>query len=436
MRAGSSTTTLLRTIAHAARRGRQAPSTGQEIPRPSLTKMIIMLGSIVAIGPLTIDMYLPALPAIGSEFLASATSVQLTLTGMLIGVALGQLFVGPLSDALGRRRPLRWGVGVHVVASLLCAVAPNLATLGLLRVVQGVGAAAGGVVAMAIVRDLVSGVAAAKVISRLILVLGAAPILAPTLGSFVLRLTDWRGVFVVLALFGVAIGTMAALALPETLPPQRRQRLDVGTTMRTYRTILADRSFVGLVLVASLGMGAVFSYVSGSSYVMQGQFGLSEQAFGLVFGAGAVGLIGSAQLNVKLLNRFTPRQIMVTALSVSSLGALLMFAIALAEVRSIAGLLIPLWITLTGAGLIMPNAAAMAMTRHGEAAGTAAAIVGFVQFGLGAVTAPMVGAFGSTALAMAAVMSIALLGAFAALLFVVRAADLEYVESAPAVAAA
>ena len=398
--------------------------------------MIIMLGSIVAIGPLTIDMYLPALPAIGSEFLASATSVQLTLTGMLIGVALGQIFVGPLSDALGRRRPLLWGVGVHVVASLLCAVAPNLATLGLLRVVQGVGAAAGGVVAMAIVRDLVSGVAAAKVISRLILVLGAAPILAPTLGSFVLRLTDWRGVFVVLAVFGVAIGTMAALALPETLPPPRRQRLNLGTTLRSYRTILADRSFVGLVLVASLGMGAVFSYVSGSSYVMQGQFGLSEQVFGLVFGVGAVGLIGSAQLNVKLLNRFTPRQIMVSALSVSSLGALLMLVIAAAHVRSIAGLLIPLWITLTGAGLIMPNAAAMAMTRHGEAAGTAAAVVGCVQFGLGAVTAPMVGAFGSTALAMAAVMSIALLGAFASLLFVVRAADMEYVESAPAVAAA
>jgi DHA1 family bicyclomycin/chloramphenicol resistance-like MFS transporter len=397
--------------------------------------MIIVLGAVVAIGPLTIDMYLPALLSIGEDLHVSATSVQLTLTGMLVGVSVGQLLVGPLSDAVGRRKPLLYGVGLHVLASVLCAVAPNVATLGALRVLQGLGAAAANVVAMAIVRDLVSGVAAAKVVSRLILVLGAAPILAPTLGGEVLRLTDWRGMFVVLALFGIAIGVTAAFAVPETLPPARRLRADLRTTVRAYGVVLRDRSFVGLVLVASLGMGAVFSYVSGSSYVMQEQYGLSEQTFGLLFGAGAVGLIGSAQLNVRLLNRFSPRQIMVGALGLSCVGAVLMLALAAAHVRPLAGLLIPLWLTLSGAGLIMPNASAMALTRHGEAAGTAAAVMGFVQFGLGAGIAPLVGALGATALAMSAVMTISLLGALASMLLVVRAADLEYANTPEPVAA-
>jgi DHA1 family bicyclomycin/chloramphenicol resistance-like MFS transporter len=207
--------------------------------------------------------------------------------------------------------------------------------------------------------------------------------------------------------------------------------------LRSYRTILRDRTFIGLALTASLGMAAVFAHVSGSSYVMQEQFGLSEQAFGLVFGLGALGLIGSAQLNVRLLNRYAPRQIMVTALAVSTGGILLMLALAAGHVGGLAGLLVPLFTALTGVGLVMPNASALALTRHGEAAGTAAAIAGCLQFGSGAVTAPLVGALGSTSVAMATVMTASFLGALAALLFVVRGADLETVrEAEPAVATA
>ena len=390
--------------------------------------MILMLGAIVAIGPLTIDMYLPALPTIVDDLRTSETSAQLTLTGVLLGLSVGQLVVGPLSDAIGRRRPLLYGMALHVLASLLCLLAPNIVVLGGLRVVQGFGAAAASVVAMAVVRDLVSGVAAAKVISRLILVLGAAPILAPFLGSQLLRLTSWRGIFAVLALFGIAIGLMAARALPETLPPQRRLRADVRSTLTAARHVLRDRSFVGLALVASFGMAAVFAYVSGSSFVMQEQFGLSEQQFGLVFGAGAVGLIGSAQANVKLLERFSPRQIVTTALGSSCGAILLMVLLAATDTGGLLGVLIPLWIALTGAGLVMPNASAMALTRHGEAAGTAAAVAGFLQFGVGAVTAPVVGALGATSLAMAVVMAVSLLAGLVILLFVVRPADLAYFE--------
>ncbi len=402
--------------------------TGTVPGMPSMTKMIIMLGSIIAIGPLTIDMYLPALPTIGRDLLASETTIQLTLTGTLVGLAVGQMVVGPFSDALGRRRPLLYGMAVHVVASLLCVVAPNVAVLGALRVVQGFGAAAASVVAIAVVRDLVSGVAAAKVISRLILVLGAAPILAPSLGSQLLRFTQWRGIFLVLAVFGIAIAVMAAVALPETLPPERRQRPDVRTTLTTYRSILRDRSFVGLVFVASSSMAAVFAYVSGSSFVMQEQFDLTEQQFGIVFGVCAVGLIGSAQVNVKLLERFTPRQIMLTALTVSCSAIVVMVLLAATHTGGLYGVLVPLWIALTGTGLTMPNASAMALSRHGEAAGTAAAIVGAVQFGIGAGVSPLVGALGATSLAMAVVMGLALFAAIGSLLFVVHPADLRYVE--------
>ena len=405
--------------------------TSQTAPR-SMVKMILILGSIIAVGPLTIDMYLPAFPSIGEDFRADPTSVQLTLTGTLLGLAIGQLIVGPLADAFGRRRPLLYGLGLHVASSLLCLVAPSVTMLGVLRVLQGLGAAAAVVVASAVVRDLVSGVAAAKVFSRLILVLGAAPILAPSLGSQVLRWADWRGIFVALAILAAAIGIMAAWALPETLPPQRRQRPDLRTTLRSYRTILGDRTFVGLALVTSLGMATIFAYVGGSSYVLQEQYGLSEQEFAVAFGLCAVGLIGSAQLNVRLLNRYTPRKIILCSLAIGCTGILLALAATAAHIGGLLGLMIPMGLALCGVGLANPNAGAMALSRHGEAAGTAASVTGSLQFGLGALTAPAVGALGATGLAMVAVMAVTVLAGLASVLFIVRAADMDPADMDPA----
>ncbi|MGW4499060.1 multidrug effflux MFS transporter [Micromonospora sp. NPDC004336] len=383
-------------------------------------RLVLVLGSLIAVGPLTIDMYLPALPSIVADFHTTSAAVQLTLTGTLAGLALGQLLIGPLSDAVGRRTPLIAGVALHVVASVLCAVAPNIAVLGALRVVQGLGVAAASVVATAVVRDLFSGAAFATLLSRLLLVMGAAPILAPTLGGALLRWTDWRGVFVALAVLGALLIVVAALGLRETLPPQRRRSGGVVATLVVYGTLLRDRTFVGLVLVAGLAMAALFAYVAGSSFVLQDQYGLDEQQFGLAFGAGAVGLIAATQFNVRLLRRYSPQRILVAALGVGTVAGLALLAFAATGLGGLPGLLASLWVVLAAAGLAMPNAPALALSRHGEAAGTASALLGAVQFGVGALAAPLVGVLGTGAVAMALVVAGGMVAAMAVLLVVVR----------------
>ncbi|GAB3945496.1 multidrug effflux MFS transporter [Micromonospora vulcania] len=360
-------------------------------------QLVLVLGALIAVGPLTIDMYLPALPAITTGLQTTETAVQLTLTGTLVGLALGQLLVGPLSDVLGRRLPLLAGLAVHVVASVLCVLAPSIAVLGALRVLQGLGVAAATVVATAVVRDLFSGAAFARIFSRLMLVMGLAPILAPTLGSGLLRWTEWRGVFAALAVLGALLIAVAAFRLPETLPVARRRRGGVGATLRDYRGLLNDRAFVGLVLVAGLAMAALFAYVSGSSFVLQKQYGLDEQQFGLAFGAGSVGLIGATQFNVRLLRRYTPQQILRGALIAGTVAGLLLVMFAATGIGGLGTLLASLWLVLAAAGLALPNAPALAMTRHSEAAGTAAALLGAVQFGVGALSAPLVGLLGTGA---------------------------------------
>jgi DHA1 family bicyclomycin/chloramphenicol resistance-like MFS transporter len=381
---------------------------------PSL-KQVLMLGAFVALGPLTIDLYLPGLPNIEADLGTTASAVQLTLTGTLIGLALGQLVVGPLSDALGRRRPLFFGTGVHVVASVLCFLAPTIAWLGAARVLQGAGAAATAVVTMAVVRDLYSGRAAALLISRLMLVLGVAPVLAPTIGGFVLGVTDWRGLFAVLGVVGVILMVVVYVGLPETLPPERRRQATVADITSAYRMLLGDRTFLALVLVAGFSMASMFAYVSGSSFVMQDQFGLNEQQFGLVFGAGAVWLIGGTQLSARLLRRFELRQILFGSLAAAAVSSAVLLGVAVAGIGGLPGVLVPLWVTLGLTGVAMPAAPAIALSLHGEAAGTAAALLGAVRFGIGAVSAPLVGVLGNDAVAMAVVVAVGMALALAAL---------------------
>ncbi|MEV4532756.1 multidrug effflux MFS transporter [Asanoa sp. NPDC049518] len=387
---------------------------------PQRVRLVVVLGSLIAIGPLTIDMYLPALPSITDDLGTTSTAVQLTLTGTLAGLALGQLVIGPLADALGRRRPLLAGLALHVVASVLCVVAPSIAVLGTLRVVQGLGVAATSVVAMAVVRDLFSGSAFARLFSRLMLVMGLAPILAPTLGSAVLEAANWRGVFVVLAGFGVLLTLTALFALRETLPPERRRRGGMADTARTYGVLLRDRVFVGMVLVAGFAMAALFAYVAGSSFVFQDQYGLDERQFGIAFGAGAVGLITATQLNVRLLRRWTPQRVLVVAVAGGTAAGALLIVFAATGFGGLATLLAALWLVLFSGGLAMPNSAAVAMTRHGEAAGTAAALLGAVQFGTGAVAAPLVGVLGNDGVAMATVVAGGMVAATLALVLVAR----------------
>lgn len=389
-------------------RNSSTTDTGPEATSPTglaRLRMILVLGALIALGPLTIDMYLPALPALGADLDASSSAVQLTLTGTLVGLGLGQLVIGPLSDAFGRRLPLIAGTLVHVVASLLCLVAPNVAVLGVLRTLQGVGAAASMVVAFAVVRDLFTGRAAATMLSRLMLVMGAAPILAPSIGAAVLLNGSWRGVFAVLAALGVVLMIIAIFALKETLPPERRRTGAIGDVLATYRSLLADRQFVVLALIAALGMSALFSYVSGSSFVLQDQYGLSQQQFGIVFAVGAVALIGASQLNVLLLERLSTERIVFHALAGSFVSGAVLVVMTATGAGGLLGFLVPLMFLLAFIGFVLPNAPALALSRHGEAAGTAAALLGAAQFGLGALTAPLVGLLGNDGPAMAITMT-------------------------------
>lgn len=373
-------------------------------PRESL-RLVLMLGVLVALGPFTIDMYLPALPTISDELQTTSTAVQLTLTGTLAGLGFGQLILGPLSDTFGRRRPLLAGTTVHVVASLLCVVAPNVAVLGVLRVLEGLGAAAASVVAIAVVRDLFTGVRAARMISRLVLVIGASPVLAPTVGGQMLRWTDWRGVFAALAVLGLAVTIMAAIALPETLPPARRRTGGIPATLRTYGGLLTDRTFVCLVLVSGLNASALFAYVAGSSFVFQDQYGLSEHTFSLIFAVNSVANIGASQVNVVLLTWFQPNRILVASLSLAVASSLALVVVALTGAGGLIGLLVPLFVLLGAIGLSGPNASALGLSLHGESAGTAAALFGSLNFGLGALTAPIVGLLGNDSHAMAIAMA-------------------------------
>jgi MFS transporter, DHA1 family, multidrug resistance protein len=394
--------------------------------------MILVLGALVALGPLTIDMYLPALPDIAADLSVTNSVVQLTLTGTLAGLALGQLIVGPLSDSLGRRRPLIAGIALHIVASLVCMVAPNIAVLGVARTVQGMGAAATAVVAIAVVGDLYADSVAATMMSRLMLVLGVAPVLAPSLGAAVLLHGSWHWVFAALVVMAGALMVVAALALPETLPVSERRALKVSGIIRTYGRLLRDIKFVVLVGVGALAMAGLFAYIAGAPFVLQGTHGMDQQTFALVFGAGAVALIAATQFNVVLLKWIKPQRIVVWALSAAVVTSVVFLVLALTHTGGVVGFLVPVWVVLAAMGLVMPNAPALALSRHSEAAGTAAALMGAAQFGLGAAIAPLVGVLGNSAIALAVVMTVTVVIALLALLTVrpdARGADLADAEA-------
>jgi DHA1 family bicyclomycin/chloramphenicol resistance-like MFS transporter len=392
-------------------------TSGVENP-PSRARMITVLGALVALGPLTIDMYLPALPKIADDLSVSSSVAQLTLTGTLAGLALGQLIVGPLSDSLGRRRPMMAGIVLHMLASLLCLFAPNIAVLGVARGLQGVGAAAAMVVAIAVVGDLYAESVAATVMSRLMLVLGVAPVVAPSRGAAVLLAASWHWVFAVLVVLAGGLLVLAAVALPETLTPAHRRPLKVRSIAATYVELMRDARFVILVLVAALGMSGLFAYIAGASFVLQGHYGLDQQAFALVFGAGAVALIAATQFNVVLLRRFAPQTIVVWALAAAVVAGVVFVGLAYGHTGGIAGFVVPVWAILGAMGLVIPNAPAVALSRHPDAAGTAAALLGAAQFGLGAAVAPLVGVLGNNEIALALVMTTGMVIALLALLAV------------------
>jgi DHA1 family bicyclomycin/chloramphenicol resistance-like MFS transporter len=271
------------------------------------------------------------------------------------------------------------------------------------------------VVAIAVVGDLYADNVAATVMSRLMLVLGVAPVVAPSLGAAVLLKASWHWVFAVLVVLAGALLLLAATALPETLPASHRRPLRVRSIAATYVELLRDVRFVILVLVAALGMSGLFAYIAGASFVLQGHYGLDQQAFALVFGAGAIALIGATQFNVVLLRRFSPQIIVVWALAAALAAGVVFVGLSVAHIGGLLGFVLPVWAILAAMGLVIPNAPAMALSRHPDAAGTAAALLGAAQFGLGAAVAPLVGFLGNDEVALALVMTTGMVIALLAL---------------------
>lgn len=365
---------------------------------PRQLGLLLVLGALSAFGPLSLDMYLPAFPALAADLGTGASRVQLTITTCLVGLALGQLVAGPLSDRFGRKRPLLVGVAGYALASVLCALAPDIWTLTGARVVQGLAGSAGIVIARAVVRDLHSGPALARFFALLMLVNGLAPILAPLVGAQVLRFTTWRGVFVVLAVIGVLIWLAVLLVLPETLPPERRHGGGVADTVRTFGALLRERAFVGYALSTGFVMGAMFAYIAGSSFVLQQVYGLSAQQFALVFGSNAAGLIAASQVSARLVRRHSPRTLMRAGVAMSATGGVALLGCVLLG-AGLVGVLLSLFLVVTSVGLVAPNAAALALADHPRTAGSASALLGLGQYAVGGLVAPLVGLSGERSLA-------------------------------------
>ncbi|MEU6050341.1 Bcr/CflA family multidrug efflux MFS transporter [Streptomyces xanthochromogenes] len=367
----------------------------------------LVLGGLTALPPLSMDMYLPALPEVTDALRSPAATVQLTLTACLAGMALGQLVVGPMSDRWGRRRPLLIGMVVYVLATAVCAVAPNVELLIAFRLLQGLAGAAGIVIARAVVRDLYDGVEMARFFSTLMLISGVAPVVAPLIGGQVLRLTDWRGVFVVLTVIGVLLTAVVFKWLHETLPVERRHSGGVGEALRTMGGLLKDRVFTGYMLAGGFAFAALFAYISASPFVVQEIYGASPQTFSLLFGLNSVGLVVVGQINGKLLiGRVSLDKALGFGLAVITLAAtalLLMTSGAFGEV-GLAPIAAGLFVLMSAMGLAMPNTNAQALMRTPNAAGSASALLGTSSFLVGAVASPLVGIAGeATAVPMAVV---------------------------------
>ncbi|MFH9015128.1 multidrug effflux MFS transporter [Streptomyces sp. NPDC017943] len=366
-----------------------------------------LLGSLTAVPPLAMDMYLPSLPEVTRSLHAPAATVQLTLTACLAGMALGQLVVGPMSDRWGRRRPLLAGLAVFVVATVLCALAPTVETLVAFRLAQGLAGAAAIVIARAVVRDLYDGMAMARFFSTLMLISGVAPIVAPLIGGQVLRVTDWRGVFVVLTVIGVLIGVLVWTRLPETLEPARRHSGGVGEALHAMRGLLADRAFTGYMLTGGFAFAALFAYISASPFVVQEIYGASPQTFSLLFGVNSVGLVIVGQINGKVLvGRVSLDRVLGIGLAIviTAAGALLLMSLGVFGEVGLGPVAVALFLLMSAMGITMPNTQALALMRTKHAAGSASALLGTTSFLVGAIASPLVGVAGEdTAVPMAVV---------------------------------
>ena len=360
-------------------------------------KIALVLGLLSAIGPFAIDMYLPALPQIGKSLQADINAVQMSLTAFFISMGVGQLIYGPVSDMLGRKLPLYFGLALFTVASVGCALATDINTLVWLRFVQGLGAAAGMAIPRAVVRDLHTGADAARLMSLLMLVFSVSPILAPLVGSVVIALGSWRSVFWGVALAGLAGLLLTRLTLTETRPPEARQQSSLKSAVAAYSLLLRDRYYMGLVMIGAFAMGGFFTYLANSSFVMIGHYGLTPTQYSLAFALNAASFIGVSQFTGMLCARFGLVRVVQGGVLGCCAVMLLMLGLYLLGVDRLE-VLIGLFLIASGfMGLVIPTTAVLALEAHGRIAGTASALMGTMQMLIGAAAMGLVARFSSDA---------------------------------------
>ncbi len=378
-----------------------------ETPRGrAYVRLAVILGALTGMGPLAIDMYLPALPTIARDLQTSTASVQISLAVYFIGIACGQAFYGPLSDSWGRKRALYFGLVLFSIAAIGCALASDVGTLIALRFLQALGGCAPLVVPRAVVRDYFDQRGSARMLSVLMLVVGLAPMLAPLIGGQLLVNFGWPSIFWVLAAYGVFWLGIVALFLPESLSDSRRRRQRAGDVFATYVSLLRDRTYTGYVVTGALIFAGLLAYISGSPFVFIELFDVAPEQYGVYFGANAIGIVAASQVNRWLASRYDAHDIIRYVLPVSVTAGFLLLFDAYTGFGGFAGILLPLFFYSASHGFIMPNTTALAMAPHGSVAGSASALLGTVQFVLGASAGALVGALGNgTAVPLAAVIA-------------------------------
>lgn len=382
--------------------------------------MAIILGSLAAFGPLSIDMYLPALPQIANDFHSNPSLVQLSLTFFLLGLACGQLLSGPLSDVYGRRKPLLIGLITYFVVSLLCVFSPSIWTFILLRLIQGLAGAAGVVISRAVVRDLYSGSELTKFFALLALVNGLAPILAPVVGAQFLKVVPWQGIFIILSIIGLVMFLVVFFSLPETLPDEKRASGGLANTFITFRNLILDRSFMGYALVQGLVFAAMFAYISGSPFVVQNIYGGSAQLFSLIFAINGLGIMIASQTTGRLAGRVPESKLFVFGIGLSFLGGIILLLLLLLN-ADLFLVLVPLFFVVSSVGVVNTAGFSLAMQKQSKSAGSASALLGVISFSFGGMVAPLVGLGGEhTAIPMGIVIACAGGGAVLSYLLLVQ----------------
>lgn len=366
----------------------------------------LVLGALAAIGPFSIDMYLPALPALGASLEASPGAVQGTLAIYFLGLAFGQVLYGPLSDRCGRRGPLFVGLGLYTVAAVACALAPDIGTLTAARLVQALGGCAGMVIARAVVRDVTDERGSVRLMAQLMLVMGVAPIVAPMVGGALLPVFGWRGIFWVLAGYGAAMVAVIALFLPESLPREARRGGGVTEVARVWAGLLGNRRFMGHALTGGFVIGGMFAYISGSPFVFMELHGVPPGQYGFYFGANAVGIMVAGQVTGWLAQRVAPARLLPPMAWVPPVSGLALLAAAATGLGGFPAMLVALFCYVATIGAVTPLTTALGMGPHGAVAGSASALMGTLQFAIGAAAGVLLGALqDGTAVPMAAVIA-------------------------------